>query len=131
MFVIIKKMFIVLLTNIVNASNHAECVSLSNKKCEILPTLINLHPDKYNQELHYYPSAVKLDKCVGSCNTLNDLSNKVCVPNKTKDSNIHVFNMITGINESKILTKHLSCKFKCKFDGRKCNSNQKWNNDKC
>ena len=32
-----------------------------------------------------------------SCNTLNDLSNKVCVPNKTEDLNIHVFNIITGI----------------------------------
>ena len=39
--------------------------------------------------------------------------------------------MITGINESKALTKHMSCKYKCKFDGRKCNSDQKWNNDKC
>ena len=39
--------------------------------------------------------------------------------------------MITGIDESKTLTKHISCKYKCKFDGRKCNSNQKWNNDKC
>ena len=29
MFGLIKKMFIGLLTNIVNASNHAECVSLS------------------------------------------------------------------------------------------------------
>ena len=38
--------------------------------------------------------------------------------------------MITGINESKTLTKHLSCEFKCKFDCRKCNSNQKWNNYK-
>ena len=33
------------------------------------PTFIDLHPNKY----------------VGSCNTLNDLSNKVCVPNKTED----------------------------------------------
>ena len=41
---------------------------------------------------------VKLDRCVGSCNTLNDLSNKVCVANKT-DLNIDVFNMITGKNE--------------------------------
>ena len=24
-------------------------------------------------------------KCVGSCNTYNDLSNKVCVPKKTED----------------------------------------------
>ena len=29
------------------------------------------------------------------CNTLNDLSNRVCVPNKTEILNIHVFNMIT------------------------------------
>ena len=39
--------------------------------------------------------------------------------------------MITGINESKILTKDISCECKCKFDGTKCNSNQWWNNDKC
>ena len=64
-------------------------------------------------------------------NTFNDLFNKVCVPNKTKDLNKHVFKMITGINESKILTKHISWKSKCKFDGTKCNSNQKWNNNKC
>ena len=31
----------------------------------------------------------------------------------------------------KILIKHISCECKCKFDGRKCNSNQWWNNDKC
>ena len=36
--------------------------------------------------------------------------------------------MITGINESKTLTKHISCECKCKFDGRKCNLDQWWNN---
>ena len=39
------------------------------------PTLINLHPNEYSQELHYYPFTVKLDKSVASCNTPNDLSN--------------------------------------------------------
>ena len=39
--------------------------------------------------------------------------------------------MITGINESKILTKHISCECRCRLDGRKCNSDQWWNNDKC
>ena len=39
--------------------------------------------------------------------------------------------MITGINESKALTKHISCECKCRFDGRKCNSDQWWNNEKC
>ena len=51
----------------------------------IQPTLINLHPDEYSQELHSYSFAVKLDRCAGSCNTINDLSNKVCVPNNTED----------------------------------------------
>ena len=65
----------------------------------IQPTLINLHPNEYSQEFHYYPFVVKLDRCIGSFNTLNDLSNKVCVPNKTEDLNLGVFNMITVINE--------------------------------
>ena len=44
---------------------------------------------------------------------------------------LSVFNIIRGINEFKTLTKHTLCKCKCKFDGRKCNSNQKLNNGKC
>ena len=64
MFRIIKKIFIALLTSlvngssIVNASCHTKCVSLSKQKCEIQLTLINLHPNKYTQELHYYPFLV-------------------------------------------------------------------------
>ena len=38
--------------------------------------------------------------------------------------------MITGINESKILTKHISCEYKFNFKCRKCDSNQKRDNDK-
>ena len=124
MFALIKKTFIGLLTDIISASNHTKCVSLSNQKCMTQPTLINLHPNENSQEFHYYPFAGKLDNSVGSCNTLNDLTNKACVPNKTEDSNLSVSNMITGKNESKVLTKDTSCECKCKFDGKKCNSNQ-------
>ena len=56
----------------------------------------NLHPNEYSQQLHYYPFAVKLNRCVRNCDTLNDLSNKVCVPNKTEDLNPSVVNMITA-----------------------------------
>ena len=110
-------MFVGLLISIVNASNHIKCISLRNQKCMVQPTLINLHSNKYNQEFHCYPSAVKLYRCVGSCNTLNDLSNKVCVSNKTEDLSLSVFNEITGINESK--TKHRSYECKCRSDGKK------------
>ena len=49
-----------------DASNHTKCVFLSNQKCIIQPTRI------------------KLDRCVESYNTLNDLANKVCSSNKQK-----------------------------------------------
>ena len=96
-------MFIGLLGSIVNASNHTKCFSLNNQKCMLEPTLINLHPNEYNQEFLYYASAIKSDRCVGKYNALNDLSNKVCFVNKTEDSNVSVFNMTTGISEPKTL----------------------------
>ena len=64
----------------------------------IQPTLFNLHPNEYSQEFHYYQFTVKLDRCVASCNALIDLFNKVCVPNKTEDLNLSVFNMIIIIS---------------------------------
>ena len=47
------------------------------------PTLINLHPNKYSQRLHYYQVFVNLNRLAGSCNTVNDPSNRICVPYKT------------------------------------------------
>ena len=72
MFGLIKKIFVLLLTSIVSASNHKKSVSLSNQKCMNQPTLINLHLNEYSQELRYYPFAVNLDTRVGSYNTLVD-----------------------------------------------------------
>ena len=86
-------MFIGLLTNLVNLSDHTKYEPSSNQKFEIQPT--NLHPNEWNQELHFYLFVAKLEKCVRSCNTLNDLFNKLCVSNKTEDLNTYVFNMIT------------------------------------
>ena len=47
-------------------------------------TVINLHHKEYSQEFHCYLFEVNLDRCVWSCDTLNGLSNKVCVPNKNR-----------------------------------------------
>ena len=87
----------------------------------IQPSLINLHRNYYSQEFQYYPFSFKLDRCIESCNTLNYLSNKVCIANKTQELNLSVFKMITSINESKALTKDTSCEFICKFDGKNVN----------
>ena len=70
----------------------------------IKPSLISLSSNEDSQEFHYHSFA------------LNDVSNKVCIPNKTEDLNLSMFNMITGINGSKILRKYISCECKCVFD---------------
>ena len=58
------------------------------------------------------------------------MAHPIYVSNKTEDLNLSILNMITGIYELKTLTRHISCKFKCKFDGKKCNSNQWCNTNK-
>ena len=67
-----------------------------------------------------------------NCNEYDFSVEHICVPNKIEDLNLSEFIMITaGINELKTFTKHISRVCKCKFDGKKCNSNKKWNNNKC
>ena len=46
-------MFMELLISILNASNRTKCFSLSNQKCLTEPTLFNLHPNDYSQELDW------------------------------------------------------------------------------
>ena len=51
-----EKMFIVLLTSLVNVSSHTIHVSLSNQNFKIQLTIINIRPIEYN------PFVVKLDE---------------------------------------------------------------------
>ena len=59
-----------------------------------------------------------LNKFNGSCNTLSKISIKICVPSKTENINLNVIILITELNESKTLTKHISYKCKCKLDSK-------------
>ena len=91
MFELIKQVFIGLLflsrslASIVNSPGHTKCLSLNNQQCMTQPTVVNLRPDEYTEILRYYLFTVDLDRRMGSCNTLKDLSNKVCVPTKQKN----------------------------------------------
>ena len=51
MFMLITKMFIRLLTGLVNGSSHTKCISLSNQKYMVQPTLIILRSNEHSQEL--------------------------------------------------------------------------------
>ena len=53
MFGFIKKILIVLLSGLTNASIHTIYVSLCNQKYEIQPTFVNLHPAFKNTFKNY------------------------------------------------------------------------------
>ena len=61
-------------------------------------------------------------------NAADDLSTKICVPNKT-DKNVKAFNIITRINEAKTMVKDISCDCKCNLNSTTCNSKKKWNHE--
>ena len=54
------------------------------QKCMAQSTFINLHPNEYIQGLPYYAIAINLDRYMGSCNTLSDLSIKYVFQTKQK-----------------------------------------------
>ena len=124
MFGIIKKMHIVLLSSKVDAYNIQNVLGKVIKNVKFNLLLLTYILMNTVKNFTTYPFSIKLNRFVGSWNTLNDLSNKLCIPNKTEDLKLSVFNMITRVNESKTLTKDISCKCKCKFDSRDCNLNQ-------
>lgn len=86
----------------------------------VRPVIIDLNSNK----LQHYPFMVGLDMCNGICNTIDNFSSRTCVPNKTGGTNVNAFNIITIINESKTLTKNISCYCKYEFVGSNFNLNQ-------
>ena len=72
-----------------------------------------------------------VNKCGGSCNTTDGPHARVCIPNKVKNMNVKVSNLISEVNETRFLVQHKSCECKCRLNERVYNSKQKWNHDEC
>ena len=51
-----------------------ECVSVNNQECKIRLEIININTN----EPMFYPYSIKINKCKGSCNTINDPYAKIC-----------------------------------------------------
>lgn len=56
---------------------------------------------------------------------LDNISNEMCVPDKTENVTIKLFNMTAIIIESKSSSKLVSCDCKCRFKCEASNLNQK------
>ena len=64
--------------------NSLECMSMINKKCMSRPKIIDINAN----EPAFYHDSIKVNKCSGSCNNINDPYAKLCVPDIIKNMNV-------------------------------------------
>ena len=107
--------------------NSLKCVSMNIQECKIRTEIISVNTN----ELMFYPYSVKINKCKGSCNTINDPYAKLCAPDTIKNINVKVFNLMSRTNETRHIEWHKTCKCKCRLDASVCDNKQRWNEDKC
>ena len=106
-----------------------ECVSLINRKCMPRPKILDVNEGV--GEALFYLYNVLVNKCIGSCDTINNHMAKLCVPNIIKRINMKVYNFLMRLNETGNVLWHESCKCVCKLNSSVCNSKQIWNSDTC
>ena len=66
-----------------------ECMSVINQKCMSTPKTIDTNAN----EPVFYPYSIKINKCSGSCNNINDPFAKICIPDVVKNNSVKVFNL--------------------------------------
>ena len=65
--------------NVLNA-NSLKCVSMNNQEYKTRTEIINIS----NNEPLFYPFSIKVNKCSGSGNNINNPYPKLCVPDVVK-----------------------------------------------
>ena len=66
--------------------NSLECLSLINRECMPRPKILNVNEGI--GEALFYPYNVLVNKCSGSCDTLDNPMSKICVPKIIKNVNM-------------------------------------------
>ena len=78
-----------------------------------------------------FPYEITVDKCVGSCNDVDNPYFKVCLPGIVKNVSVKVFDLMSQKNVLRNVSFHKNCKCGYLLDEKVCNNKQKWNKDKC
>ena len=61
--------------------NPLSCISMNNQECKTRPQVVNVNGD----EPVFFPFSIKTSKYRGSCNNINYLYAKICVPDVVKN----------------------------------------------
>ena len=84
----------VLSSSITGALN---CVSMNNQECKVRSKIVDIN----SNNPMFYPFSIKVNKCSGNCNNINNPYAKNCVSDTVKDLNVRVFNLMPRANETR------------------------------
>ena len=90
---------------------------MNNQECKARTKIINVN----NNEPVFYPDSIKINKCGGSYNNMNNPYAKLCVPDIVKNINVKVFSLMQRINETRHIIWHKTCKCICRLSESVCN----------
>ena len=76
-----------------------ECVSVVNRECIPRPKILDVNEGV--GEALFYPYNVLVNKCSGSCNTLDNPMVKLCISNVINRVNLQVYNFLMKLNENR------------------------------
>ena len=97
MFGSIKQIFISTLMyfNSLSSVNSLECISMKNQECRVRPEIVDINTNNpiFLKPLYFKPFSIKVNKCNGNCNNINDPYARICVTDVVKNLNVKVFNL--------------------------------------
>ena len=123
--ILFKKFFFLGLTVISNITGAFKCILIKNQQCKVRPKIV----DVSSNNPIFYPFSVKVNRCSGNCNNINNPYARICVPDIVKNFNVKVFNLMSLTNETRSIKWHETCNCICSLNI--CNNKQRWNKDKC
>ena len=94
---------------------------MKNQECKVRPEIINVN----SKNPIFYPFSIKINKCGGNCNNINNPYVKICVPDIIKNLNVKVFNVMSRTSETRFIEWHEKCKCECRLKAIVCNNKQR------
>ena len=75
---------------------------MKNRECKVRSEIISIN----SNNPMFYTFSIKVNKCSGNCNNINDPYARICVPDIMKKLNVKVFNLLSRTNETRFIESH-------------------------
>ena len=77
--------------------NLLSCISMNNQEYKVRPPTVNVN----SKGSIISPFSIKISKCSGSCNNINNPNVKLSVSDVGKNLNVKMFNLMSRTNETR------------------------------